>query len=71
MALAVFNAIVILANWVIWGEGPLSESVRINVVLAIVPFAAFFGTRRVQAVGALAYLLVAIWGLVQLLPEAY
>jgi hypothetical protein len=71
VALAAFNAIAILANWAIWGEGPLSESVRINLVLAIVPLAGFLGSRRVQAVAAMAYLIIAIWGLLKLLPLAY
>lgn len=71
LALALFNLVIILANWVIWGAGLLSEAVRINVALTLVPLAGFYGSRRVQAVAALAYVVIAIWGVVDLSPAAY
>jgi hypothetical protein len=71
VALAAFNLVVILANWVIWGAGPLSEAVRINVALTVVPLAGFLGSRRVQALAALAYMAIVIWGVVDLSPAAY
>jgi hypothetical protein len=71
LALATFNAVVILANWVIWRADPLSESVRLNVALTAVPLAGFFGSRRVQAIAALVYGVVAIWGVIELSPAEY
>jgi hypothetical protein len=71
LALAGFNAVVILANWVIWRGDPLSESVRLNVALTLVPLAGFFGSRRVQAIAAVVYALVAIWGVIELSPAEY
>jgi hypothetical protein len=71
LALAGFNAVVILANWVIWREGPLTESVRLNIALTVVPLAGFFGSRRVQAIAAVVYVVVAIWGVIELSPAAY
>jgi len=71
VALAAFNAVVILANWVIWRADPLSESVRLNVALTIVPLAGFLGSRRVQAIAAVAYVAVAIWGVAELSPASY
>jgi hypothetical protein len=71
LALAAFNAVVILANWVIWRADPFSESVRLNLALAVVPLAGFLGSRRVQAIAAVVYAAVAIWGVIELSPAAY
>ena len=71
LALAGFNAVVILANWVIWRADPLSESVRLNVALTVVPVAGFLGSRRVQTIAAVVYIALAIWGVVELSPEKY
>lgn len=71
LALAAFNLVVIVADWVIWGSGPLSEAVRINVALTVVPLAGFLGSRRVQAIAALAYMAIIIWGVIDLTPAAY
>ncbi len=71
LALGAFNAVVILANWVIWREDPLSESVRLNVALTVVPVAGFLGSRRIQAIAAVVYIAVAIWGVIELSPAAY
>jgi hypothetical protein len=71
VALASFNAVAILANWVIWREAPLTESFWLNVALTVVPLAAFFGSRRVQATAAVGYGVAAIWAVIELSPAQY
>jgi len=71
LGLAAFNAIAILANAAIWQEGLLAESVRLNLVLTIVPIAGFLGPRRAQTGAALAYTVIVVWAIVELSPFSY
>ena len=60
-----------VANHELWNEGLLAESVRLNLVLAIIPIAGFLGSRRVQIGAAVAYVLILGWAIVRLSPMAY
>ena len=71
LALIGFNLVVVVADWVIWREGPLSDSARLNVTLALIPLAGLFGSRRVQAAAGLAYVLIAVFGMIELSPSSY
>jgi hypothetical protein len=71
LGLAAFNALAMVANWELWNEGLFAESVRLNLVLTIVPIAGFLGSRRVQAGAALAYVVLLGWSISRLSPIAY
>lgn len=70
-ALAAFNILAMLANWDLWSEGLLAESVGLNLVLTIVPIAGYLGSRRVQVVAAAAYVVILAWAIARLSPTAY
>ena len=71
VALAVFNILAMVANWDLWSEGLLAESVSLNLVLTIVPIAGYLGSRRVQVVAAAAYVVILAWAIARLSPTAY
>lgn len=71
LGLAAFNVLAMVANWELWNEGPFAESVRLNLVLTIVPVAGFLGSRRVQAAAAVAYVVLLGWSISRLSPIAY
>lgn len=71
LGLAAFNVLAMVANWDLWHEGLLAESVSLNLVLAIIPVAGFLGVRRVQIAAAAAYIVVLAWAIARLSPIAY
>ena len=71
LALAAFNVLAMVANRELWSEGPLAESVRLNLVLTVIPIAGFLGSRRVQIGAAAAYALILAWAIARLSPMAY
>jgi hypothetical protein len=71
LGLAAFNVLAMVANWDLWSEGLLAESVSLNLVLTIVPIAGFLGSRRVQVAAAAAYIVILGWAIVRLSPIAY
>lgn len=71
LALAAFNAITMAANPELWHEGLLTESVRINLVLTVIPLAGFLGGRRVPRAAAAAYVVILVWGVVESAPLGY
>jgi hypothetical protein len=68
LALGAFNLVVALMNFALRSQGKLTEQAVINLLLAAVSLAAFFGPRRVQLVASAACLPLIVWGVARLTP---
>lgn len=71
LAVTAFNGIAELANLMFWNQPLISMGNALNAAMMAVPLIAFFGSRRVQAIATIGYLLLALLGARELLPMSY
>lgn len=71
LALAAFNALAILANRVLWGDGAWSIAAGLNLALVATALAGMARARRVQVAAAALYLALVVCGAAVLAPTSY
>ena len=71
LALAAFNALAILANFLLWGERLLTAGMALNLLAVLLPIVTFAQWRIPRMASTMAYVLTVIAGVFQMLPQKY